>query len=276
MQKKIFLLTGIAVVTLLLTGCDGNVTRDIRHAGFNLASNEFTCNALMPVSDKIDSPDKILFTNSSFAITENGSLYELSLSQPYASEENCKKIDFSIKITAYMDDKILKGEDNKFYYAPGNSSSTALTEVTANDSSYQLYTILLGNEKVKKVITVDANAGRYYVLEDDGIVYEYKVVRQDYNTPYTLTSKTPVYGEKYGEIIDFNYAGESTSTYIKTKTAIYRMQIKNAKECTMYADIKCQYKMKKDETLTKYYQNKILYYGPNLLITTYGKEFTIN
>ena len=220
-KKKLPSIFVLGVVTLLLTGCDGNVTRDIRHAGFNLASNEFTCNALMPVSDKIDSPDKILFTNSSFAITENGSLYELSLSQPYASEENCKKIDFSIKITAYMDDKILKGEDNKFYYAPGNSSSTALTEVTANDSSYQLYTILLGNEKVKKVITVDANAGRYYVLEDDGIVYEYKVVRQDYNTPYTLTSKTPVYGEKYGEIIDFNYAGESTSTYIKRQRMYY-------------------------------------------------------
>ena len=52
------------------------------------------------------------------------------------------------------------------------------------------------------------------------------------------------------------------------------MQKTNEEECSKYADVKCEYKFKKDETLTEYYKDKILYYGPSILITTYKKEFT--
>lgn len=277
MKKKIILLLGIGITTLLLTGCDGNVTRDLRHAGFNLSTNEFICKALTPASEKITSADSIMYTNGTYAITKNGKLYELSLSQPYSNDENCKKIDFPVKVIAYMDEAVLKGEDNKFYYAPGTTEAPELTEITANDSKYQLYSLLLGQTMTKKVITVNANDGIYYVLEEDGTVYQYTVTRQDYNSPYTITAKTPVYNEKeYGKIIDFNYAGDSTATYLKTEDTIYRMKITNEEECTSYADIECKYKLQKDETLTTYYKDKILYYGPTLLITSYGKEFTIN
>lgn len=279
MKKKLGTLIGLGIATLLLTGCDGTVTREIRHAGFSLSSNEFVCSTLMPANEDTKATDTILYTNGSYAITDDGKLYELSLSQPYSNEQNCKRIEFSINVIAYMDDSILKGSDNKFYYAPGTTNSTPLTEVTENDSNYQLYQLLLGSDTVKKVITVDSNAGTYYVLESDGTVYQYTITRQDYNSPYTLTSKTPVYEKsEYGEIIDFNYAGESTATYIKTQDEIYRMQITNEEECTEYADIACEYELKKDETLTKYYTEdpKILYFGPSILITTYGKEFTLS
>lgn len=277
MKKKIGLIVGMAVATLLLTGCDGTVTREIRHAGFSLSSDEFVCSTLMPANEETPPTDNILYTDGSYAITDDGKLYELSLSQPYSNEENCKRISFSIDIIAYMDGTILKGDDGKFYYAPGTTASSPLSEVTQNDSNYQLYNILLGKDTVKKVMTVDSNAGIYYVLEDDGTVYQYTVTRQDYNSPYTLTEKTPVYEEsEYGTIIDFNYAGDSTTTYLKTEDEIYRMTITNKEQCTEYVDIACKYKMKKDETLTKYYKEepKILYYGPSILITTYGKEFT--
>lgn len=267
----------IGITALLLTGCDGNVTRDLRHSGFTLSSEEFTCSTLLPANEDTNPTDTILYSNGSYAITDNGKLYELSLSQPYSNDENCKKISFSVKISAYMDDNILKGEDNKFYYAPGTTNTTPLTEVTANDSNYQLYTLLLGGSQVKKVITVDSNAGIYYVLEDDGNVYQYTVTRQDYNAPYVLSEKKAVYEKsKYGEIVDFNYAGESPSTYIKTKTKIYRMQATNEEKCTKYADVTCKYKMKLDETITEYYNNKkIIYYGPSIVLTDYGKNFTL-
>ena len=231
---------------------------------------------VMPEKESEEPKEKMIYSNSSFAITESGKLYELSLSQPYSNDENCKEVPFSIDIIAYMDDKILKGEDNKFYYAPGTTNTSPLTEVTANDSNYQLYTLLLGSAQVKKVITVDSNAGIYYVLEDDGNVYQYTITRQDYNSPYTLSEKKTVYEKsKYGEIIDFNYAGESSTTYIKTKTKLYRMQATNAEECSKYADVACKYKMKYDETLTEYYNNnKIIYYGPSIILTDYGKQFT--
>lgn len=277
MKKKVGLIAFLSLATILLTGCDGNVTREIRHTGFNLSNNEFMCSELMPIGNSTEPNDKILFMNETYAITENGKLYDISLSQSYSNNQNCKKISFNQDIIAYMDSSILKGEDNKFYYAPGTTNTTPLTEVTANDSNYQLYTLLLGNENVKKVITVNSNTGIYYVLENDGVVYQYTITRQDYSAPYTLVSKEPVYEkDKYGEIIDFNYAGDSTATYIKTTTEIYRMKKTNEEECTKYADVECKYKMQKDETLTKYYKEepKILYYGPSILITTYQKEFT--
>lgn len=275
-MKKIGCLIGVGALTLLLTGCDGNVTRDIRHAGFSLSGEEFNCSTIIPSDDETKEVDKILYSNGSYAITEEGTLYELSLSQPYSNNENCKKVSFSVKVIAYMDDKILKGEDNKFYYALGTSSTSPLTEVTANDSNYQLYTLLLSGAQVKKAITVDSNKGIYYVLEEDGNVYQYTITRQDYNSPYILTDKTVVYDKtKYGEIIDFNYAGESPTTYIKTKNEIYHMQATNEEECSKYADVACKYKMKLDETLTEHYvSQKIIYYGPNLILTDYKKQFT--
>ena len=274
MKKKLSLLIGLAMITILLSGCDGTVTRDIRHAGFSVSTDEFTCSNLL-ADNPNEAKEKILYSNGSYLITVQRNLYELSLSQPYSNEENCKKISFQTNIIAYMDGTILKGEDNKFYYAPGTTSTTPLTEVTTNDSNYQLYTLLLGPEQVKKVITVDSNNGIYYVLEEDNTVYQYTITRQNYTSPYTIESKTPVYDQKdYGKIIDFNYAGESTKTYLKTKDEIYRMQITNEDECKKYADVECNYQLKKDETLTKYYNDKILYFGPTLLITTYGKEFT--
>ena len=277
MKKKIGFIIGMSLITILLTGCNGNVTRDIRHAGFNLSNNEFECSELTPADDNTEPSDKISYMNATFAITESGKLYEISLSQAYSNEQNCKPISFGQDVIAYMDSSILKGRDNKFYYAPGTSNTTPLTEVTTNDSNYQLYTLLLGSESVKKVITIDSNDGIYYVLETDGVVYQYTITRENYSSPYTLVSKTPVYdAAKYGKIVDFNYAGDSVATYIKTETEIYRMQKTNEEECTKYADVKCKYKMKKDETLTKYYKEepKILYYGPTILITDYKKEFT--
>lgn len=274
--KRISMIGIVCISLIVITGCNGNVTRNLRHAGFSLSSEEFTCSTLLPANKDSKPTDSILYSNGEYAITDDGKLYELSLSQPYSNNENCKKISFSVKITAYMDDTILKGEDNKFYYAPGTTNTSPLTEVTANDSNYQLYTLLLGGTQVKKATTIDSNAGIYYVLEDDGNVYQYTITRQDYNSPYTLSEKKIVYEKsEYGEIIDFNYAGESAATYIKTKTKIYRMQATNAEECSKYADVACKYKMKYDETLTEYYNdNKIIYYGPSIILTDYGKQFT--
>ena len=51
-MKKYFKL-GILMgfVFILCTGCNGNVTRDIRHAGFNVGST-FECSAFYP-EDKV-------------------------------------------------------------------------------------------------------------------------------------------------------------------------------------------------------------------------------
>lgn len=275
MKKVSILATIIIIMTFLLTGCNGDVTRDIRHAGFNLSTTTFTCSDLMPKKESDTNYKKIKYMNSNYAITEEGDIYDITLNQTYSDKTNCKKAKFDKKVVAIMDENIVKADDNKFYYTSTTSSSTPYTEVTVNDNSYEIYNLLLSNSDVVKVITVDQSNGIYYVLSTDGNVYKYVITRTDYNSPYQIASKERVYKiSEYGKIIDFNYKGEKdTSTYIKTENEVYRIQNTNSESCTKYADVDCKYKMKKDETLSKYLNSKILYYGPSILITKYGKLF---
>ena len=132
-----------------------------------------------------------------------------------------------------MDSTILKGIDNKFYYAPGANNNSPLSEVPQTEDEYQIYNIVLGNANVKKAITVNSSQGIYYVLENDGTVYQYTVTKQNNDSPYKLQAKTPVYSSsEYGKIVDFNYAGDSATTYIKTEDKIYRMRATIEEECT--------------------------------------------
>ena len=47
MKKKVFRSIILILVVVVCTACNGNVTRDIRHAGFNL-SNKFVCDSFYP------------------------------------------------------------------------------------------------------------------------------------------------------------------------------------------------------------------------------------
>ena len=77
-NKKLYIL--LIVIILFCTGCDGTMTRDIRHAGFILNS-EFTCSEFYP-QDKDDLYyKKIKYFTSSHVIDEDGKIYELSLSK---------------------------------------------------------------------------------------------------------------------------------------------------------------------------------------------------
>lgn len=278
-MKKIKYLVLVVGVTILLTGCDGDVTRDIRHAGFNLSSNEFVCKPLTPKDDKDTTYAKLMYLNNSIAITEKGKVYELSLSKKYSNNQNCRKSDFKGNVIAIMDSQIVKTSDNKLYLISNNGTNLDYTEILDSDNNYSLYKLLLGEIDVKKVVTVNQGSGEYYVLLGDGNIYRYIIIKKDYNSPYTLLAKEVIYSQSDydGKIIDFNYnQSNMRDTYLKTKNMIYRMKVTNEEECSKYADVSCKYKLKKDETLTKYYKDKILYYGNGILITTYKKEFTIN
>ena len=275
MKKSVLLIT-IILSILLITGCNGTVTREIRQDGFNLMQDSLVCKALIPEKEGLKANKKILYMNQTMAYSKDGDIYEMSMGQKYANGENCKKVNTSFKVDAYMDDNIVKGKDNKFYYTISQSNNNNYSEVNINDDSYAKYKILLDNKEVKKVITIDESNGIYYVLLDDGNVYKYIITRDEYNEPYKLKYKTIIYdsNDLDGKIIDFNFdGGTKEKTYLKTKNTIYRMQVTNKNKCTKYADVECKYSLKKDDILTKYYNNKILYYGSDILITTYGRTF---
>lgn len=277
MKNKIMLVICFTIVGFLCTGCLGDITRGIRHAGFTLAGSEFSCNLLLSGDKNARSYENLMYISSTKAITESGKIYELSLGQKFSNEQNCMLADkFTKKVVAVLDDTIVKANDGNFYYLSGNGSTAAYSMVTENDNAYSIYKILFESDTVRRVVTVDSNAGVYLVLKTDGNIYKMIVTRASSQVPYVLASNEIIYSKgRYGKIIDFNYDQAEIGTYIRSEETIYRMKKTNRDECSKYADIKCEYVMEEDTELMKY-ANYIFGYNGQLLISTYGKVFNVS
>lgn len=271
MKNYLKIIVVVFIVTIFCSGCDGDVTRALRHDGFNVGTTEFTCDALTD-SNSYEKPK--FFTPSSI-ITDSGRIYDVSLSQKFQNNENCKAADISVKVVAVFDNKIFKGDDGGLYYLVADNNTQAYTRVTNSDNSYYLYELLLKPEGTVKVITADSTNGIYYVLKTDGNVYGYTVNSSDRNAAPTIAGTVVVYDKNDygGTIVDFNYAGESIATYVRTDSSLFRMKAANATECSQYADVKCEYQMVESEVFSEY-SDSILAYNGSTLITTYGKIFT--
>lgn len=271
-MKKGFKVIGLLIlIAFLCSGCDikyAGATRDIRHSGFALSGAELVCDALLNDPDY----DKVKFLTGKHVITESGSVYELSISQKYSNDQNCMASPLTVKVTALMDENVIRGDDGKYYYLVQTNDTTAYSVIPNTDNNYVIYNLLLKDTDVIKVKTVDSSAGHYYVLKKDGNVYNY-VVSKNQNSA-TIVSSPVVYSRiNYnGEIIDFSYAGKSTGTSVRTTSQIFRMVATNKEECSKYVDVTCEYEMRLDEGLTDN-QNMILGFSGTYLITTYGKQF---
>ncbi len=259
----------------MCTGCNGSITRGIRHAGFTLSDSEFVCSLL--VSNDANYSEKIKYITTNKAITESGKVYDISLGQYYSNEQNCKESNFTKKVDAIIDGNVVKADGNYYYLNSSDSSSNdEYPKVTENDQAYSIYDILFSDSTIEKVVTVDSNAGIYFALKSDGNIYKLIITRSDSRSPYTLSSSEIVYSKGvYGKIIDFNFDSNNTTTYIYTENNIYRMLKTNKDECDKYADVECKYELKEDSDLMKY-EDYILGYNGQTLITTYGKVFTVS
>ncbi len=276
MKKKTVLIVSFLIFSFFCTGCMGNVTRGIRHAGFNLSGSEFTCNLLLSGKKNEKAYTKLKYVSSTKAITADGKVYELSLGQKFSNEQNCMETDkFSKKVVAIMDDSVIKADDGNLYYLNTNGNTMAYSQVTVNDNAYGVYSVLFSDDDVVKIVTVDGNSGIYFVLKNDGNIYKMIVTRVSSQMPYVLTSSEIVYSKgRYGKIIDFNYVGVNTGTYIWSENSIYRMKKANSEECGKYADVKCEYVMEEDVDLIKYI-DYVFGFNGQLLISSYGKVFNV-
>lgn len=278
MKKKICYFVLIFIMVFMLTGCkNGETTRGIRHAGFTLSSTEFNCSAFMPKDETDTSYAKIWYYNGTKLITENGLIYEVALGGEFTNGESCKQADFTRRVTAILDDKIIRADDGRLYYLVANGNAAAYTAVTTEDSSYSLYQILFKDPETTKIITVDQNAGIYYLLKRDGNVYKYVISKSDYNQPPTLVDSPIVYSKgTYGVILDFNYSLSSIGgNFIRSNTAIHRNIATNYEQCSKYADVQCHYEMRQDIDLYQY-MDKIIVYNGSTIITTYGAVFGLS
>ena len=275
MKRKYLLFIMILTFTFFCFGCDAkyaDTNRAIRHSGFAISGNEFVCPPLMPDENGIIS-DKIKFFTGDTAITESGVVYALSLGQLYSNDQNCMKSTYSSgtpKIKAIFDNAIAKADDGKIYMLGSH-----MQEVPADERKRELYNLIFADETIIKAMTYDENLGQYYALKTDGNIYNLSIPKQNYNQPLVIVSDSLVFSKNdyAGKIIDFNYIGAASGSYIRTENAIYRMIATNAQECSTYADKTCEFKMTLDTGLTEQ-RNMLLAFNGNYIITTYGKEFS--
>lgn len=275
-MKKIYLFGIIMIVCLLVSGCDGDVTRSIRHAGFSV-DGEFDCDVVMPSDKKDTSYAKIRYMTGGLMVLEDGTLYELSLGQEYANKQNCKIADTSKKVVSMFDDKYFKSNDDKYYYLKTNEGNNTYSEVPKTDNSYILIDLLLKDATNIKVVSGNSSSGEYYALKNSGDIYKYTITRNNQSRVETITNTSLVFDKKdYGgsKIIDFNYAGNSLNTFIKTEDKVYRMKVSNADECNKYADVACKYKIMEDEMFQEY-GDRIIFFNGSYLITDYGRKFAV-
>lgn len=281
-MKKKKLLVLIIVLGLICTGCDGTVTRKIRQDGFSIGDKKFVCSTIVPEKslfseEEANTTEKIKFMSSNLIVSENGNLYEISLSGLYSNNMNCKKVGNGIKVVSMIDNEVVRAENGRYYYlTAGNNNVVSYSEVPKEDPKLQIYRIILDDNNVIKAMNINSNTNGYYVLKKNGNIYNYVFKQDEQTKEFKLLTNNIAYrsSEFDGNVIDFKYFGESTSTYFRTNKSIYRMKYTNMKECSKYVDIPCQYKLQKDEALTEY-KDRILGYGGSVLITDYAKVFTV-
>lgn len=275
MRKKIKVIVLLLSVLFLSSGCDmenASTTREIRHAGFSVSNSELECPNLFPSKTGYE---KIMFFSNVYAITMDGNFYSLSLGKKYQNNLNCKIPENfkNKKIIAIMDNKVVKTSDGKLYYIVASGDSPAYTPVVEKDGEYGIYKMIFDEPGVLKAMTVDATKGYYYVLKDDGNVYN-MVLRKENNKVNKISTSIVYSKSDYnGNIIDFNHVGASSATYVRTGTQIFRMAPQNKEECSRYADVVCDYKMSLDVKLSNQYE-RILGFSGNFIITDYGKQFS--
>ena len=272
MKKIVMFSLLLGMMAFICTACDGDVTRALRHDGFSVGG-DIVCEAFIGEN----ATETVKYLTSKHIITTSGRIYELSLGQQYSSKSNCRVADTNLRVEAIMDDIIVRGSDGKYYYLTNqNNGGGSYLEVTEDDNNYVIYDILLKPTDTIKVVTVDSRSGTYYALKSDGNVYEITISKKDSGGTFEVSGTNIIYSQSdYGGAIkDFGYHGENGATYVRTATSVYRFRAVNIEECSKYADVTCDYQMVEAASFGEY-GDYILAYNGSLLITTYGKTFTV-
>ena len=271
-MKKRKILFLIILMSFICTGCgNSEVTRELRHSGFTMDKEPFNCEALIPKSDK--EFEMIKYLGSTYAITTNGVIHEISFGQKFSNDKHCMRAKTELTVEAIIGETVFKAKDNKIYYFKSTNNAAAYTEVPYTDSNYYTYRFFFDDPEIIKAQSIGSSS--YYVLKTNGNVYNYIIAKDRYGV--RLVSNNTVYtAENFGsKIVDFNYAGDqSEATFVRTENKIYRNEALNRKDCNEYIDIECEYEFAEDATLTKYY-DRILAYNGSMLITDYLKIFRV-
>lgn len=272
-MKRVLQLSILFILAVIIcTGCEGDVTRAIRHEGFAIGDQDVVCEPFFREENR----QVMKYITSDRIITTDGTIYELSLGQKYSNNSHCRIADTNLKVKAIYDDRVFKAEDGNFYSLTGQNNGGDYKQITSTDNSYAVYNLLLKPDDVIKAQTADSSNGIFYVLKTDGNVYAITITKANYNAAPAIVGSVVVYSkEDYGGIItDFNYAGDSGATFVRTDNMVYRMKASNFETCSKYVDIKCEYQMMEAPVFAE--QREYIYaYNGSLIVTSYKKYFTL-
>ncbi len=205
-------------------------------------------------------------------ISDDGALYEFNLDKKYSTTgSHCRKANIDVSFEKFINIGIISS-DKKVYLQNGDNyvdiSNEERIQGWVMGFPYGLYDY---NENII-ILNIGSVDTKYGIVEDNK-VYEYETdsLSSDY-----IGKRKELYTFSDGETLVGIYG-----SYIKTNKAYYVYGATNKNECAKYADIKCEYGIVKDKTLSDAYDE--IYYMNNyylimksdynkLYIGVYGDE----
>lgn len=238
----------ILVIPKLNKNTSNDFYSELKAKGFKDLGESFIC-------DDIKNNDLMMTTRKYSIIAIKGQVYNISFNTKYQNGQNCEKRDFKTKVVSHLDNYVV-GENGKYYSIYEN-----LAEREDIKYSYDTKDIVQKADK--------------YILKKDGNIYYEKDSKDKKIEDVKYSAKSLDGKIQSMSIVNSDYAEyDERKIVVMTTKAIYHSYDDNEEKCRLYADVKCNYQLVKDEFLSKH-RKKILYIDDTILITKDGKVIYI-
>ena len=245
----IFAIIILSVVLFLTCSNNQSFYNRLEKMGFRDLGEQFICNDIESNSNLLMSTRKYSF------IAIEGEVYNIAFDRLFDNNQNCEKRDFETKLVSHIDDVVV-GENAKFY-------SVYEDLLLREDITFDYDTKDIIQKSFQFLLKKDGNI--YYQENEEGSNFKIKYKKDDFE------GKIQSIG-----LINSDYTeNEERKIIVITDKAIYYTKADNKEKCKQFADIKCNYKMVKDDFLSKNIK-KILYLDDSILITKDGKVLYTN
>ena len=273
MNKKIIFVC--LIVLCLLVGCGTNNKETSKNKdaieGYELVST-IECEALSK---------EIEFINDKVIITKEKEAYAYNLDTKYSNGTNCAKFDDLVEVTTIDGDTV---------YEKTKQVKFNVNDLTISKSSFDLIQRKMEPIQDKGYYlfmsgpTKEGLSNTSYAIKKDGNeIFSFqlslgrrKAANGFYQSYYKIEKEAIDYSAPAGEIIKAFAFHKKEDDFLKdfilTDKSYFSKRITNLDDCQNYVDIKCEYELYKNETLTKII-NKLIYVYDNLLITKEGKVY---
>lgn len=259
-MKKIII---FLICCICLTGCSSNPTANSSKSNVSDPSNniniseqnlkskyssmEWKCS--VPLNDISD-----ISVFDHMLITKDGDLYLFSFTQLFSSTNDyCKKVDSDYKFKRFINGAIVTVDNKLLAYHNGNFVERMVGWTGAFDySKFDQYSNMI-------LFSKNFDPNQNYAVVEGKEVFELINI---YDNEYVTIGVDKV---KIGQLNNTeNYVG-GYYQIIKTTENYYMYSIINKEQCDMYADVECEYGLKRIDDISDEYEN-ILYYNGKYII----------